>query len=131
MIDMFSENLRLALTQRGVEQIQLANRTKISIAAINRYVNGERQPTVDSLILIAKALNVPYGEILTWFEDGVPNLPPEDLDDKYRGLLLELDEDERRIWVDSLENRVKKGNKNGNSQVEKDTKEDGGKAKIS
>lgn len=121
MLTMFYEKLRLALKQRGISQAKLSARTKISDGAITRYLNGTRTPTVENLILIAKALNVEYGEIMTWFENGTPNLKKETLREKFLGLFDEMSDFQQETYVDSLEMRLKETK--GNSHDKKKNRE--------
>lgn len=109
MEPMFSENLKKAMSQRGVSQKQLSNRTKISEGAISRWISGEREPSPENLIKLARALDVEYGEILSWFVDGVPDLEKENLVQRLNGYFEELGEHEQKDYVDALELRVKKG----------------------
>ena len=108
MKQMFGDKLKTALKQRGVSQEQLARRTKISKGAIARYIDNSRQPVVENLILIAKAIGVEYGEIMTWFEDGEPNLKKESLHEKFLGYFDEMTDFEQEVYLNDLDARTKK-----------------------
>ena len=108
MKQMFGDKLKTALKQRGVSQEQLARRTKISKGAIARYIDNSRQPVVENLILIAKAIGVDYGEIMTWFEDGEPNLKKESLREKFLGYFDEMTDFEQEVYLNDLDARTKK-----------------------
>lgn len=43
--------------EKGISQKQLATKTGLTEAGVSRYINGQRLPRVDILILIAEALN--------------------------------------------------------------------------
>lgn len=107
----FSEKLALAMKQRGVSQIQLANRLGMDSAVINRYVQGQRTPTAENLVLIADALNIKYDEILSWFKDGTPNLKKESMRERLLGLFSEMSREEQADHVDALELRMSKNGK--------------------
>lgn len=109
MEHMFNEKFKLALSQRGITAKQLSKRTKITESAISRWLSGEREPGPENLIKIADAIDVEYGEILSWFADGVPDLKKENLVQRLNGYFMELGEHEQKDYVDALELRVKKG----------------------
>ena len=44
-------------TEKGISLKELEKRTGISKSALNNYENGKRQPTLQQLELIAKALH--------------------------------------------------------------------------
>lgn len=108
MLQMFGEKLKLALKQRGISQEELSRRTKISKGAIARYIDGSRSPVVENLILIAKSLNVGYDEIISWFENGTPNLKRESLKERFMGLFDSMSELEQEIYVEGMEVRTRR-----------------------
>ena len=105
---MFHEKLQQALEQRGLKPIDLVRRTKLSDAAISRYLSGERTPNADGIILIAEALEVDFNEIMSWFKTGNPNLDREGIESRLMGLFREMDEVEARWYADSLESDLRK-----------------------
>ena len=52
------------LNQHGWTQAELARRSHITPAALSRILNGDRQPGVDTIVGLSRALNVPADEIL-------------------------------------------------------------------
>ncbi len=53
----FSERLKQALKDNQMSQIALAQKIGMSQGVVNNYCTGKREPTLDVLILICKALN--------------------------------------------------------------------------
>ena len=53
----FSERLKEVLKDRGVSQLALAKKIGMSQGVVNNYCTGKREPTLDVLIKICKALN--------------------------------------------------------------------------
>lgn len=58
------ENLKKIRKDKGITQEKLSSLTKISITSIQRYELGKRQPTIEIINKIAKALEVPVDMIL-------------------------------------------------------------------
>ena len=56
-------NILKAMTNKGMTQKLLAEKTKIPTPTINRYLKGYRYPKYDYAIRIAKVLDVPVSEI--------------------------------------------------------------------
>ena len=52
-----SERLNLVLKTNGISQSELARRIGMSQGVVNNYCTGKREPSLDVLILICKALN--------------------------------------------------------------------------
>ena len=52
------------LNQHGWTQAELARRSHITPAALSRILNGDRQPGVDTIVGLTRALNVSADEIL-------------------------------------------------------------------
>lgn len=50
--------IKEVLKEKGISQQWLANEAKITYASINMYVNGKREPSLETLVSIAKALKV-------------------------------------------------------------------------
>lgn len=53
----FSIRLKQSLKQNNISQKALSEMIGMSQSIINNYCTGKREPTLDSLILICKALN--------------------------------------------------------------------------
>ena len=54
----FSERLKIALEQKQMSQRQLSKLIDKSQSVVNNYCTGKREPTLDVLLKISKALNV-------------------------------------------------------------------------
>ena len=52
----FSERLKTVLKESGVSQSEFAKKIGMSQSVVNNYCTGKREPTLDSLIVICKAL---------------------------------------------------------------------------
>lgn len=53
----FAERLRLVLKVNNMTQVDLAKKINMSQGVVNNYCTGKREPTLDGLISISKALN--------------------------------------------------------------------------
>jgi len=53
----FAERLRDVLKEKQISQNELAVKIGMSRTIVNNYCTGKREPTLDSLILICKALS--------------------------------------------------------------------------
>lgn len=53
----FSERLNIILKLNNMSQVALAKKIGMSQAVVNNYCTGKREPSLDVLILICKALN--------------------------------------------------------------------------
>lgn len=53
----FAERLRLVLKVNNLTQVELAKKINMSQGVVNNYCTGKREPTLDGLIAISKALN--------------------------------------------------------------------------
>ena len=53
----FSERLKQTLKQNGISQVELAKRINMSQGIVNNYCTGKREPSLDALIAICKALD--------------------------------------------------------------------------
>ena len=54
----FRERLKETLKYNSMSQVTLAKRTGMSQSVINNYCTGKREPTLDVLLLICRALDV-------------------------------------------------------------------------
>ncbi len=54
----FKENLKLLRTEQNIGQIQLAKEIGVSKGIISLWENGLREPSMSSLIQLAKYFNV-------------------------------------------------------------------------
>ena len=55
----FTMNLKKLMIERKMTAADIARKTGMTQAALSRYINGKRTPNINSVIKIAKALNVP------------------------------------------------------------------------
>ena len=53
----FAERLKESLKSKEMSQSELARILKLSQTTVNKYCSGEREPTLDSLMLICQTLN--------------------------------------------------------------------------
>ena len=70
MPDTFGERLRTLRKKAGLNQTQLAEAVGVSLLTLFRWEKGERQPRLEEIKALAKALNVPENDLL--------NDPPPD-----------------------------------------------------
>lgn len=56
-------NIKAAREKAGLNQSQLAEKARITKAAISRYESGLREPRVEHLKAIATALNIPISDL--------------------------------------------------------------------
>lgn len=61
---MYKHNLKTVLKELNISQSELSERTGIIKQTIYKYVNYKRTMTIDSLVIISKALNVTTDHIL-------------------------------------------------------------------
>lgn len=57
-------NLKKLMIEREMTAADIARKTGITQAALSRYINDKRNPRLNSVIKIAKALNVPIELLL-------------------------------------------------------------------
>ena len=60
----FGDNLRSLIQEEGITQEQLAYEADLSQAAVSRYVNKERIPTIRAAINMAEVLRVSLDDLL-------------------------------------------------------------------
>jgi len=65
-----SANLEFMRQSRGFNKTELANKAKLSLRAINYYLDGSRTPPTDSLAKLAKALSIPPAAL---FDEDLPD----------------------------------------------------------
>lgn len=54
----FSENLKELRLEKGIGQIELAEKIGVSKGIISLWENGKREPTLSSLIALAKFFDI-------------------------------------------------------------------------
>ena len=57
-------NLIRLMNENGVNQAELAKKTKLAEASISRYVNGSRFPSPKSILKLSKALNCSVDDLI-------------------------------------------------------------------
>ena len=57
-------NLKKLMIEREMTAADISRKTGITQATLSRYINGKRIPKINSVIKIAKALNVPIELLL-------------------------------------------------------------------
>lgn len=60
----FTMNLKKLMIEREMTAADISRKTGITQAALSRYINDKRIPRLNSVIKIAKALNVPIELLL-------------------------------------------------------------------
>lgn len=55
----FTMNLKKLMIEREMTAADIARKSGMTQATLSRYINGKRTPNLNSVIKIAKALNVP------------------------------------------------------------------------
>lgn len=55
----FTMNLKKLMIEREMTAADIARKSGMTQAALSRYINDKRTPNLNSVIKIAKALNVP------------------------------------------------------------------------
>ena len=60
----FTMNLKKLMIEREMTAADIARKTGMTQAALSRYINDKRIPRLNSVIKIAKALNVPIELLL-------------------------------------------------------------------
>ena len=61
---LFAKRISRKLVANNMKQIDLAEKTGIPKQTISRYMNCQRKPTYDTVILIAQALNCTPGDLI-------------------------------------------------------------------
>ena len=68
LIDIFADNLRDLMSERGFSQRELERESGINHASISRYLKKERIPTVKALINLAFALECDLDELVPTYD---------------------------------------------------------------
>lgn len=88
---MLATRLRSLREREGFSRLELAKKTKLSLSYVSKLEQGTKQPTVDTLDDIAKALGVSLKEVFQ--EDSIePASRYDGLARFFQGLELTLDE---------------------------------------
>lgn len=68
--EIFGNNLKSILEERGMSQRDLANDTRLSTSRINEYIKGYTTPNIFAIINMAYALDIDIDEFVN-FEDTI------------------------------------------------------------
>ena len=71
-LTIFGDNLKELMAEYGHTQKSLAEATGLTEAAISRYINKQRMPTITAVINIAYELNCDFNDLLD-FGDRIIN----------------------------------------------------------
>lgn len=63
-IDIFADNLRDIMYEMDISEGELARRTGMTRAAISRYLNKKRIPTLKALVNLSYVLCVPITDLI-------------------------------------------------------------------
>ncbi len=78
--NIFAEQLKKILSQRGITQRQLAERLGVTETTISRYVTTGpkgRTPDVESLVALAQELNVSLNDLVGVEPPAAPRMAPD------------------------------------------------------
>lgn len=62
--DDFRHNLFIARRRRGLSQERLARKAGLALDTVHKIENGKRNPRLDTICLLADALDVKPGELI-------------------------------------------------------------------
>lgn len=62
--DVFATQLKKTLTEKGMQQSELAEKTGLSPQVVNNYCKGKNLPGAEALVLISQTLNVSLDDLL-------------------------------------------------------------------
>jgi len=63
-VSILGENLRAARLKLGITQEEVANRSGVQMAEVSRIESGKRDPQVSTVLRLAKAVEIPPGQLL-------------------------------------------------------------------
>jgi len=58
MVNSFADRLKSLIDEKGINQSALAKHTKLGTSTISQWVNGQRQPSVEYIIILANYFDV-------------------------------------------------------------------------
>lgn len=102
----FAEILKVLLKRKGISQRRFEEMTGISETTISRYVKGKLEPSMKTLIIIAKALDVSIDCLVGNDANNDPRI--EEYEDQIH--ILEEQINQLRLAIKEL--RLGKGKKN-------------------
>lgn len=65
LLAVFNRNLKAAREMRNMSQRSLADKLHMSFVSVNRWENGIMSPTLETIVKISEALDVPSEALLT------------------------------------------------------------------
>jgi transcriptional regulator with XRE-family HTH domain len=68
-VDRFAANLRRARRERGLSQEALAETSAMHRTEISLLERGRREPRLETIVRLARALGVPVGDLLAGTDD--------------------------------------------------------------
>ncbi|KAA3437084.1 helix-turn-helix domain-containing protein [Rufibacter hautae] len=69
-IELFGDHLRRLRERKGFSQQALADTADITKITVLRIENGRNAPTLDILLSLSEALEIPLSELMKFDEDG-------------------------------------------------------------
>ena len=102
----FVKRLTTLRKERGLTQQALADAIELHVNQIKRYEAGTAQPTLETLVRLAKELHTTLDD-LVFGED--QRTPADDLKLQFEAL-AQFDEDERNVAISVLESLILKHN---------------------
>lgn len=97
------KRIREIRTQKEMTQAELADKSGVALITLSQYERGKRQPRLERLTEIAKALNVPIGELMGYEDMGGEVCERETSDKPTHKRTLDL----QRFAADSQQSSVK------------------------
>jgi transcriptional regulator with XRE-family HTH domain len=61
--ELFRRNLKRILDETRVKPAELARRLGVNRSAVHKWLNGQSQPNLDTLLEVARALRVPVNDL--------------------------------------------------------------------
>jgi repressor LexA len=77
VLESFQERLKMTRESKGMTQSQLCDASGVSQAQLSLYESGQRSPTADTLMKLAKSLNVSVDYLLGLVDSPLSNLRGE------------------------------------------------------
>ena len=68
LLDVFGDNLRSLIHEKGYSQRDLAFEADLSEAAISNYINKQRMPSIKAIINIAYILDLDFEDLIDFGE---------------------------------------------------------------
>lgn len=91
MSNYFKSNLKFLREEKGLSKNKLSEMTGVNQTTIGRWENGEISPTIDNVIDLMNALNIPLSELGTFLG--------KDLSDPNKNIFPKNDEDYKQILL--------------------------------